>query len=309
MLTLKKSSDTKMIAKVRQTEGKDKPIYLLEDDSKDSQIKMNPTEMINHFNKYCKLDKKLNISDMKILESAYVQGIHVDQIPSKLQRKYVDAIEYVKMCRKKYLEFNEKYVFPIIQDESYRIYISGLSGSGKSTAVSMFLKHNPPKMKGAGIFLFSPVRDDKALSSIKNLIHIDLLDIEVELKGELQLEHIPPGSVLIFDDVESYDKKIRKLYMDFRDIALERGRHFSISCITVSHNARNGNTTKASIRESQYWILFPKHNSTDAKNILKLYGGLSTPEIQQVIDLKSRWVLYKKSVPKYAVGEHSVLAF
>ena len=308
MLTLKKSSDAKMIAKVRQPEKKDKPIYLLEDDSKDSQIKMTPKEMMDHFHKYLKSDKKINISDMKILESAYVQGIHVDQIPSKLQRKYGDAIEYVKMCGKKYLEFNES-IYPIIQDESYRIYISGLSGSGKSTAVSMFLKHNPPRMKGAGIFLFSPIYDDKALVNIKNLIHIDLLDIEAELKGELQLEHIPPGSVLIFDDVESYDKKIRKLYMDFRDIALERGRHFSISCITVSHNARNGNTTKASIRESQYWILFPKHNSTDAKNILKLYGGLSTSEIQQVIDLKSRWVLYKKSVPKYAVGEHSVLAF
>lgn len=307
MLTLKKSSDAKMIAKV-SCEPKNKPIYLLEDDTKDPQIKMKPIEMLNHFHKYLKSDKKLNIADLKMLGVAYTQGIHADQIPSKLQRKYADAIEYVKICSKKYLEFNES-VFPIIKDESYRIYISGLSGSGKSTAVSMFLKHNPPKTKGAGIFLFSPVYDDKALASIKNLIHIDLLQIEAELNGELQLEHIPPGSVLIFDDVESYDKKIRKLYMDFRDIALERGRHSQISCITVSHNARNGNTTKASIRESQYWILFPKHNSTDAKNILKLYGGLSTPEIQQVIDLKSRWVLYKKSIPKYAVAEHAVLAF
>ena len=304
MLSLTKSSDYKVIAKIK-AKDKDKLIYLVEDDTKPSEIKLTPQEKLKHFQKYLKNDKKLSVTDIQMMVRAYQDNQPADQLQSKLQRKYVDSIEHVSVSEKKHLHFDAD-VFPIIQDESYRMFISGLSGSGKSYFISMFLKHNPIRTKGAGVFLFSPVKDDKSLSSIKNLIHIDLLEIEDELKDELRLEHLPPGSILIFDDVESYDKKVRKLYTDFRDIALERGRHSKISTLTVSHNCMNGNSTKASIRESQYWILF-RSNIRDFKNILKLYGGLETKKITELLDVKSRWMLFKKTMPQYVVFEHSVM--
>lgn len=291
---------------MKPEEGKEIPIYLLEDDSKPSNIRSTPHEKIKNFVSHLKNDKKINMSDVKLLSSAYEQGIHADQIPSKLQRKYADASEYSESCCKKVYVDPKVDFFPMISDPSYRLYISGLSGSGKSYFISLFLKHNPLKIKGAGIFLFSPVYDDKSLSTIKNLTHIDLLEVEAELKEELQLHHIPPGSVLIFDDVESYPKKVRKLYTDFRDVCLERGRHDDISTITVSHNCMSGNSTKVSIRESQYWVLF-RSNIRDCKNILKIYGGLETKKINELVEIKSRWMFFKKTMPQYVVTEHSVM--
>jgi hypothetical protein len=305
MLSFKQSKDAKLIAKVNN-----KPIYIIDDPEGDPQIETTIENKIKIFEKYLKLDKKLNGVDIRTLVSLYNNNAPLESVPTKLQRKFLDGSEYVQASLKRFLDFPQSdSVFPHIADESYRMFVSGLSGSGKSYFISQFIKHNPPKVKKSGIFLFSPVEDDKSLGGIKNLIHIDLIQIQEEVGGPLQIEHLPPGSILIFDDVESFHKDVRKLYTDFRDVCLERGRHLKQSCITVSHNARNGHTTKASIRECQYWVLFPKYNATDAKNILKLYGGLSQKEIDEILSLKSRWVLYKKSIPKYAIAEHSVISF
>jgi hypothetical protein len=78
--------------------------------------------------------------------------------------------------------------------------------------------------------------------------------------------------------------------------------------ISVSHNATNGHATKVQIRESQYWVLFPKFNARDTRNLLKVYGGLDKSEIDRIMSMNTRWLLYRKAVPKYAVGQHSVLA-
>jgi len=306
MLSFKNSKDAKLIANVNK-----KPVYIKEDDSEsESDIETTPENRLKIFEKFLKLDKKLSGVDINTLVSFYKNNAQLESIPTKLQRKFLDGSEYVIQSLKRFLDFQQKdSVFPIVDEESYRMFVSGLSGSGKSFFISQFLKNNPIRTKGAGVFLFSPIVDDKSLKSIKNLIHIDLVEIEQEISRPLQIEDLPPGSVLIFDDVESFHKGVRKLYTDFRDTCLERGRHLKQSCITVSHNARNGNTTKASIREAQYWVIFPKFNATGAKNILKIYGGLSQKEIDEILSLKSRWVFYKKSIPKYAVGEHSVITF
>ena len=142
---------------------------------------------------------------------------------------------------------------------------------------------------------------------------MDLEELFETMKGkDLEIEDIPDGSVVVFDDLESFPKNIRKKYMDLRDTFLERGRGHSegqkgISTITVSHNARNGNATKASIRESQYWVLFPTANKVDVKNLFKLYGGLDTKDIDLLMNQKSRWCFFKKSIPQYAIGEHSIV--
>ena len=238
--------------------------------------------------------------------SAYEKG---DEVDGKLNRKYNNAIDYVNSSLKRHLDYGvETDIFPIIDEPSYRIYVSGLSGSGKSTFIAEFLKRNPVK-KGAGIFLFSPVEKDEAMDKIKNVIRVNLDDVEKELKKEFTIEEVPEGSVVIFDDCESFPKKVAKRYLELRDIFMERGRHRFISTITVSHNCCNGHSTKVCIRESQYWILFPKHNSRDTRNILKLYGGLEKNQIDEICDMKTRWCFYHKSIPRYAIGQHSVITY
>ena len=300
----------KKIAKYVDEDDKskgDKFIYLKEKESDGGDIETTDEHKLNLFKKFIKGNKKLRMSEIDMFLRKYKNEDEV--LPDKFQRIYEDTVEAVEDSLKHHLDFESTAkVFPIIEDSSYRMYVSGLSGSGKSTAIAQFLKNNMPK-DTAGIFLFSPVKNDSSLASIKNLIHIDLFEIAEMLKRPLSIEDFPRGSVLIFDDVESYPKAIAKVYMQFRDIALERGRHLDISTITVSHNATSGNITKVSIRESQYWLLFPSFNRRDVKNILKIYGGLDEDEIDKIMRMNTRSVLYRKTVPKYAVGSDSVISF
>lgn len=288
---------------------KKKCIYLKDDDTGEAEIETTHENKQRMFNLFLQLDKKLSQSDIEALRDAYANedGSHLQ----KLQRKYEQGVKYVEDSLKKHLDYGSGHtLMPIVDEPSYRLYVSGLSGSGKSHFISQFLKYNKVKKEGAGVFLFSPVKDDKAMSSIRNLIHLDLDELEAEMKGkEFEIEDIPEGSIVIFDDIESYAKGVAKKYMSFRDILLERGRHRDISTICVSHNAMNGHSTKASIREAQYWCLFPKFNARDTKMILKTYGGFEKPEIDEIMALKTRWCFIRKSIPKYAVAEHSVIAY
>jgi len=286
-------------------EDKKDCVYITEEED-DPELDTTREHKVEIFKKYLHLDNKLSTSDIKELVSAYEKGVEVD---GKLNRKYHNAKDYVTESLKRHLNYGtDTNVFPVIEEDSYRIFVSGLSGSGKSFFISEFIKHNPVK-KGAGVFLFSPVEDDKAMEKIKKLIRVNLDEVEKELKKEFTIDDVPEGSVVIFDDVESFPKKTAKRYLELRDIFLERGRHRSVSTITVSHNATNGNTTKASIRESQYWVLFPKHNARDTRNILKTYGGLEKHQIDEICDMKTRWCFYHKSIPRYAVGQHSIITY
>jgi len=288
-------------------------IFLKEDASDKDEPEIDTTEeqKLNMFTKFLRLDKKLSPTEQDQITKAYEDESLVASLSPKLHRKLEDGKLYVKESLKTHLDYGSAHeLFPIVTDESYRMYVSGLSGSGKSHFIAEFLKHNKLREKGAGIFLFSPITNDKSLSKIKNLIQINLDGFREENKGRsLEPEDIPEGSVCIFDDCESFPKHVAKEYLELRDIIAERGRHRRVSLISVSHNATNGNTTKVQIRESQYWVLFPKFNARDTRNILKVYGGLGKEQIEHIMDMKSRWVFYRKAIPKYAVSQHSVISF
>lgn len=285
-------------------------IFLKDDDSGEAEIETTDENKKRMYEKFLEMDKKLSVTDIQKLKRAYDTGSSAE-LEGKLSRKYVDGVKYVEDSLKKHLDYGSKTeLVPIIDEPSFRMFISGLSGSGKSYFISMFLKHNKVRRDGAGVFLFSPVQDDKAMAGIKNLIHLDLDEFMAEAKGkELEIEDIPEGSICIFDDIESWGKGKAKPYMELRDILLERGRHRHISTICVSHNCCNGHATKVSIREAQYWCLFPKFNARDTKVILKTYGGFDKAEIDEIMAMKTRWCLIRKSIPKYAIGEHSVISY
>lgn len=282
-------------------------IYLKEDLGDTAEIDTTDLNKRQLFKSFIERDKKLSDDDIGML----IRSFERDEEPSNLKivRKYKDAVKFVTSSLKKHLDYGSKCeLFPIIDEPSYRMFISGLSGSGKSFFIAQFLKYNRPRSKGTGIFLFSPIKDDKALSSIKNIIHIDLDEFADEMKGSIfSIDDVPKGSVCIFDDIESYKKQDAKRYMELRDIFLERGRHSDISTICVSHNCMNNQATKVSIREAQFWILFPASNRADARKLLRTYGGLESDKIDELMSMKTRWLFFKKTVSQYAIGQHSVV--
>ena len=78
------------------------------------------------------------------------------------------------------------------------MFVSGLTGSGKSYYIANLLKHNKPKF----IFIMSPVKDDPAFKSLKPTpIHLDILSYEQEFDKPFEIEDLPPESVVILDDI------------------------------------------------------------------------------------------------------------
>lgn len=267
------------------------------------------------FKDYLERDRKLRRADIDALIVAYKND---SRIHPKLERKLEDAKNFITESLKHYLDFGKKstlkpyfdkqYLLSKQKDKttepSYRMFVSGLSGSGKSYYISEWLKTNKPKH----IFIMSPVKDDPAFKKLKpEPMHIDLLTYDQEYEKNFEIEDIPPDSVVILDDIDT--DKNAKLYLEVKIQLLERGRHLGISTIVVSHEALAGNTkhAKAQLRECEYFIIFPKSNKAHAEKLLKSYIMLPKEKMDLILDMDTRAVTIKKSFPSYAIGEHMVM--
>lgn len=258
------------------------------------------------FLKYLHNTNKLSKKEINELANYYDTNIDTIDDSRKLERYLNMGRDYVKNSLKRYLDFEkETYIFPIIEP-NYRLAIFGLSGSGKSYFASTFLKYNKPINNGM-ILLFSPVNDDTSIKQ-KNVVHIHLETFEEEFEKPFELEDIPPYSVCIFDDCDTYNKSYRGLYTELRNTLLERGRHLNISTIIVQHQAQAGARNRSDIvlRECQYYCIFPKYNVRDSQNLLKNYTSITNDKIKEIMNLNSRWCFIKKSVPSYYIGEHEI---
>ena len=187
---------------------KDKFVYIQDDDkNKPPQIETTTEKKQQIFHDFLERDKKLRFSDIDILCNAYK---HDMSVPPKLERKYEDAKRNVLDSLKHYLEYPKSvHLNPIITQKTYRMFISGLSGSGKSTCIATFLAHNKPRF----IFLMSPVVDDAAFKKLKpEPIHVNLATYAEEYEKQFELTDFPEGSVVIMDDTDTADDA--KLYQE-----------------------------------------------------------------------------------------------
>lgn len=281
----------------------EKFIYIKENDRKAiPEIDTNKEKKLEVFEEYCRRDKKLRSADIQTLIAAFKDG---SAVSPKLERKYEDAVIFVEKSLKHYLDYDKGVILhPIITQPTFRMFVSGLSGSGKSTYVAQILKYN----KFKHIFLMSPVLDDKALKDIKPVpVRLDLSTYEKDFEaGPFQIEHLPPHSVVIMDDTDTADDS--RLYHRAKVALLERGRHLEVSTIIVSHNALGGNTKPAvtQLLECEFYVIFPRSNRAHAEKLLKGYVGLNQEMSNLVLDSDSRSVMIKKSYPSYFIGEKTV---
>lgn len=288
-------------------DNKDKKIFYKESDNEtEPDIDTDQSQKTKIFKKFLERDDKLKKTEIEQLVKLYNDG-NMEHDDRKISKYLEKGIDYVNKSLKRYLDFpKEISLFPIITEPTYRMAIFGLSGSGKSKFSSDFLKVNKPS-KNAGIFLFSPVQDDDSIK-IKNIIHIKLERYYEDFDKDFELEDLPKGSVCIFDDCDTYDKQYRGLYQDVRNKILERGRHLGLSCIIIQHQAQQGNRGRSDIvlRECQFYCIFPKYNVRDSQNLLKNYTSMTNTQIDEVMNINSRWCFIRKSVPSYYIGQHSI---
>ena len=190
------------------------------------------------------------------------------------------------------------YLQPIFDTTKERqvFYITGMSGSGKSTYVSKLVEIYHKLYPRNRVYLFSNKPEDPVLDKFNYLkrVKIDesMVDDPIELK---ELEN----SLVIFDDIEAIPNKKLANEMDrIRDLILQQGRSYKISFCYVSHLANNYKQTRTILNECHAITIFPGMcTKYSLKYLLDRYFGFGKEDLKKLLGLPSRWVtIYKAPV-------------
>ena len=194
-------------------------------------------------------------------------------------------------------------IIPII-DKSLRsvIYVAGASGSGKSYFVAKWIHNALQFYKGEEVFLFSPIKNDPSLNTLKYTaieLNQDIKDMSVDDFKD---------SFVIFDDCDTIrDRHVAALVSGLRDELLETGRHTSTKMVITSHLISNFKETRRVLNEATAIVIYPNSSGTySIKQYLKTYLGLNKAQIERILKVKDRWCLISKSYPIYILTESEI---
>jgi nicotinamide riboside kinase len=181
-------------------------------------------------------------------------------------------------------------------------YITGPSGSGKSYFVRMYCEQYKKKFKNNEIYLFSNLKEDESLDSVKPK--------RVKLDDDLYNDPIKvdefADSCVIFDDTDCIsDKKIRNAVIALLDQCLEVGRHFRITVLITFHLPSDRQATRKMLNECGYLVYFPQSSSSKIKYVLTNYLDIEEKMIKYFKRLNSRWICIRKNFPMCWVSEHA----
>jgi hypothetical protein len=166
----------------------------------------------------------------------------------------------------------------------------------------MYCEQYKKKFKDNEIYLFSNLKEDVSLDSVKPKrfrleegLHTDPVKVE-ELAN----------SCVIFDDTDCIsDRKIKNAVCSILDQCLEVGRHYKITVLITFHLPSDRHTTRKMLNESQYFVYFPQSSSSKIRYVLNNYLDIDDKVIKFFKRLNSRWVCIRKNFPMCYVSEHS----
>jgi hypothetical protein len=183
------------------------------------------------------------------------------------------------------------------------LYISAMSGSGKSYYTAEYVKQYHKKYPKNAVYLFSSIDNDKCLDSLKYLQRFNIKD-EMFFKTPITAKDFEKSCV-IFDDCDVIsDKNTKKKIFQILDEILQTGRHFNTTCIFTSHNATAGNNTKIILNEATSITIFPQTAGNKSLNYLcDQYLGLDKNQIKTLKKGNSRWATFIRSYPRCIITE------
>jgi len=183
------------------------------------------------------------------------------------------------------------------------LYISAMSGSGKSHYTAEYVKQYHKKYPKNEVFLFSTIDDDKCLDVLKYIKRINIKS-EAFYKSDITAKDFEKSCV-IFDDCDVIsDKSAKKKVFQILDEILQTGRHFHTSCIFTSHNATAGNQTKVILNEATSITIFPQTAGNKSLNYLcDQYLGLDKKQIKMLKQIEGRWATFIRAYPRCIITE------
>lgn len=188
--------------------------------------------------------------------------------------------------------------------ERASFYIPGKSNSGKTTWIADYILDYLDQYPKNEILLFTGIpKEEPAFEAFKDKVKImdleqfrDDPNIANEDMRDLQ------DTLCIFDDVNSLpDLKTKKAIIALRDMILQGGRHFNITCMCTSHNALDRNLTIYPIKESDKYVVFPSRNKPQTRALLTKYGELTKENLDKLMSLNTRWVEINLDSPPFVI--------
>lgn len=230
---------------------------------------------------------------------AKVEGGKYDK---KVLNVYTEWDEDDNMKRFNKIKIDGKFQqIPDPDKEREILYITGASGSGKSTYALNYIKQYKKIYKDNPVYLFSALSEDETIDKISP--HRILID-ERLYTDPLNAKDFE-NSLVIFDDIDVIgDKKMREAVYNLLNQILETGRHFKTTAIITNHLPTNGKDTKRVLNECHSITYFPHSGSGRAmKYLLTEYLGMDRNTIKKIKGAKSRWATIFKNYPMIAMTE------
>ncbi len=225
-----------------------------------------------------------------------------------------DLPEDARLLERIRLNESDDFFFPLIKDykneEANNIYISGPSGVGKSLFIRAYIKHFLEKYPKSKVLLFSSKVKDKNLDDIKSIQRVRIDDDM--LVNRLTISEIASKStpiMTVFDDIEDFPSK--KLNFEINRLCNEvirNGRASHIYNLYVSHDSCNYNQTKLFIKEATQIVMMPyRANKTAYDLLMEKYLKLNKKTMNQLKNLKSRYVVVNRGRPEYILSDKYIM--
>lgn len=197
------------------------------------------------------------------------------------------------------------------KDQTIRYYISGMSGSGKTTFSAKLLESYHKIYPKDEIILFTALEEDpiydknKLLKKIMKKIIVSEENIE-EIAGIR--EDSLANSICIFDDYSIYDTGLRRIIETLKDTLLRRGRHYNISVVVITQKLLGGTKTITELQQCNFVVVFPLCSKRlELDSFYKNYAGFSIKDIEKLHKVKSRHLAISMIYPKYVIANNEVL--
>ena len=207
------------------------------------------------------------------------------------------------------------------RDQIERLFISGASGSGKSTYLAKWLRQflKQKGNKDAPIYIFSsvdhdPVLDDDALIGSNIVRVLDEIDENEIISEPLGLGDFEENSVIVFDDtMKIQNPKVRVMVFCLMESLLEIARHKNIQLVVTTHILNNYRATKTIQTEATSVCVFPKFSGGlyHIKNYLEKKVGMTKQELKKFLSMsnKSRWVCLHRCNPMFVMSAKEVYMY
>jgi hypothetical protein len=274
-----------------RTRDKNKYIYYVEDRKNNEDL---VKDLINEYYPLVKDEEKKIVLDSVLT--------HTEPTDLKLEKIYYNILEKLKHRQARFIVPKGKKL-QVLPDFSRieKLYVCGVSGAGKSTFCSEWIKEYLKYYKDNEFYLLSGVEEDEPLDALQP-IRVDLQNLP---NDPLSLPDELKNSVVMFDDTATLSNiQLRKICVNLLDDIIETGRHYNITCLNTSHMCLDYRNSRKILNEATSVVLFCKAGSNiQNRKYMELYGGLDKDQITKILNLPSRWVYIRRTPPQMVIYE------